>query len=380
MIFCYIHSFQNGSIRPTHVHIVWAHDELVLGRRQDADVGLGEEERVSRRHVRIFRQEDRIWLEDLGSTNGTHLEGDLLEPNSPRVWPEGQLCTLAESVRVWVWHVPDRTTTDALRVHTIERLNDMLSAEERAALDLGARARLVEFVTPLAERLFYEEKSPPTSLMISPALSNRETRLDILPDHIEQWLDKDETHIASAEQLIGEVRALEHMRGPERLARVEHIASLLSRRDLRMLDLPCHWAIEHIAQLAQQRWRAEPFVRSRCAKGDPAPSHIPILASVAEIALATRRRICSGKRYERLSYQHKLIAKIPTSRLSAHEREALRPRAGYGQYSSKAPTKLCPLHTSNLSPHPDMLDYSMEAQEAMQEARERGYLIASFEG
>jgi len=73
-------------------------DEIVLGRA-DAhspivpDVDLtpygATDQGVSRRHAVIRRGEDTLTLIDLGSTNGTHLNGQRLIPHQPRVLRDG---------------------------------------------------------------------------------------------------------------------------------------------------------------------------------------------------------------------------------------------------------------------------------------------------
>jgi two-component system cell cycle response regulator len=52
--------------------------EVVIGRDADNFVRL-EDHSVSRRHARIFRQGDKLVLEDLGSTNGTFVGGRKLD-------------------------------------------------------------------------------------------------------------------------------------------------------------------------------------------------------------------------------------------------------------------------------------------------------------
>jgi hypothetical protein len=49
-------------------------DELVLGRDNGCSAALADES-VSRRHARITRHGDEFLLEDLGSRNGTHVDG-----------------------------------------------------------------------------------------------------------------------------------------------------------------------------------------------------------------------------------------------------------------------------------------------------------------
>src|ERR687896_1049884 len=55
-----------------------ARDITVVGRREDCDlrIPLGE---VSRKHCRIVRDGDSLRLEDLGSSNGTYLNGTRVE-------------------------------------------------------------------------------------------------------------------------------------------------------------------------------------------------------------------------------------------------------------------------------------------------------------
>jgi hypothetical protein len=58
------------------------HDGAVLGRGDAAEIRL-EDPFASSRHCRISRQGDVLVIEDLNSTNGTYLNGDLLEGPQP---------------------------------------------------------------------------------------------------------------------------------------------------------------------------------------------------------------------------------------------------------------------------------------------------------
>ncbi len=57
---------------------VTADRAIVVGRSSDLDMVLVED-MVSRKHARIAMQSDQIWIEDLGSTNGTFVNGEKIK-------------------------------------------------------------------------------------------------------------------------------------------------------------------------------------------------------------------------------------------------------------------------------------------------------------
>jgi len=59
----------------------------VLGRDDDADLRLSDED-ASRRHTRVVRRGSRLWVIDLGSKNGTRLDGRRLRPNVAEAWTD----------------------------------------------------------------------------------------------------------------------------------------------------------------------------------------------------------------------------------------------------------------------------------------------------
>jgi pSer/pThr/pTyr-binding forkhead associated (FHA) protein len=48
-------------------------DELTIGRAPGCQIALEDDKAVSQLHARLFRKDGRLFLEDLGSTNGTYL-------------------------------------------------------------------------------------------------------------------------------------------------------------------------------------------------------------------------------------------------------------------------------------------------------------------
>jgi predicted component of type VI protein secretion system len=59
-----------------------ANDELLIGRGNDSDIVLPERQ-VSRHHIKIHHRDGRYFLEDLGSKNGTFLNGQQIQGTVP---------------------------------------------------------------------------------------------------------------------------------------------------------------------------------------------------------------------------------------------------------------------------------------------------------
>jgi predicted component of type VI protein secretion system len=68
--------------------------EVVLGRELNNDLPVPDPE-ISRRHTRFITRADGVYIEDLGSTNGTFLNGVRIK--APTLLHSGDLITLAES-------------------------------------------------------------------------------------------------------------------------------------------------------------------------------------------------------------------------------------------------------------------------------------------
>jgi hypothetical protein len=82
-------------------------DDLVIGRAvadvsDDIDIDLtlygAQRQGVSRRHVVIIREGNLLKVADLGSTNGTYLNGVRLQPHQPRLLRTGDRLSLGEMV------------------------------------------------------------------------------------------------------------------------------------------------------------------------------------------------------------------------------------------------------------------------------------------
>ncbi len=63
-------------------------ETFVIGRAPECDLPIPTDV-LSRRHLKVYLEEDRIFIKDLGSTNGTFLEGEQLEPNEKYEYQTG---------------------------------------------------------------------------------------------------------------------------------------------------------------------------------------------------------------------------------------------------------------------------------------------------
>lgn len=75
---------------------------ITLGRAPTNDIVIAEPQ-VSRQHARIMRQDDALVIEDLGSTNGTFVNGMRLV--GPHVLLGGDVIGLGDAVR-FTYHAP----------------------------------------------------------------------------------------------------------------------------------------------------------------------------------------------------------------------------------------------------------------------------------
>ncbi|NWF69240.1 MAG: FHA domain-containing protein [Chloroflexi bacterium] len=79
--------------------IALTNPSLVVGSAAEANLALVERY-VSRRHFRLEISGGRIYVTDLGSENGTFLNGYRLPPHQPQEWRPGSVLTIAEHIRI----------------------------------------------------------------------------------------------------------------------------------------------------------------------------------------------------------------------------------------------------------------------------------------
>ncbi len=67
-----LHLVWAGADGQRHVSVIGDH-EVIIGKAPDSQISLMQDEYASRRHVRIYRVDGMVFMEDLGSSNGTFL-------------------------------------------------------------------------------------------------------------------------------------------------------------------------------------------------------------------------------------------------------------------------------------------------------------------
>ena len=118
-------------------------DELTLGRADSNDVVL-RSTTVSREHARLFEREGRWFVEDLGSLNGTHLNGQRIPSRTPLKLRHGDRLQLGAQVLVFTHpsEAQDEDRTDP----------DVDVAEVQEAAPQGLSALQLQVVRLLCEQ------------------------------------------------------------------------------------------------------------------------------------------------------------------------------------------------------------------------------------
>ena len=69
--------------------------QLTIGRGRQNDISIATDEYASARHARFEPRRDGVWVQDLGSTNGTYLNGARLD--HPRRLTRGDIVRIGET-------------------------------------------------------------------------------------------------------------------------------------------------------------------------------------------------------------------------------------------------------------------------------------------
>ena len=105
--------------------------EVIIGRLPSSDITLQGDSLISRRHAKLFRKNNDYFVEDLGSSNGTYLNGEFLSEPCRLVGGETIGAGLFEiryrrddpEVNVEDDPSPRRESTNSLKVSAVRRLD-----------------------------------------------------------------------------------------------------------------------------------------------------------------------------------------------------------------------------------------------------------------
>lgn len=105
---------------------------MIVGRQPGSDLLLAEEG-VSRQHLRITKDGDRLSVTDLGSNNGTLLAGSRLLPQATTVWEKGQAVRIGP-----YWLLLEAPTAPAAAAGSSQQLSGAPRAFNSAPTVAGA--------------------------------------------------------------------------------------------------------------------------------------------------------------------------------------------------------------------------------------------------
>jgi hypothetical protein len=119
-------------------------NELYAGRDLANEISINDPE-VSRRHAHLFLQGTNYVIEDLGSTNGTFINGQRIQ--APYLLHAGETIVLGENV--------------SLRV-------EMIPADQDATLAAGTKVPEPQYVPPVVQKPVAPSYTPPQQPVVQP--------------------------------------------------------------------------------------------------------------------------------------------------------------------------------------------------------------------
>lgn len=147
-------SVQNPSQKPDSITLT---KTTVIGRAADCDLKLNSD-LVSRRHCKIFLTDSVVLVHDLGSSNGTFINGDKLTPKRDTKLPPGSLLSVGN-------------------------ISFKVEYDSQEFVDVGSTIYLKN-----ADQLLTE--NPLTSVSDNDVIANHSSKATASPNHIHQKRDK----------------------------------------------------------------------------------------------------------------------------------------------------------------------------------------------
>jgi pSer/pThr/pTyr-binding forkhead associated (FHA) protein len=140
-----------GGRGPTEARTIELPDDAVeirIGRHPDLELPLPYPA-LSALHARLFRAEVGWQIEDLGSTNGTRVDGERLAPRAARALAPGAQLTLGQVTLVWDGTVASGTGAERTATIAKRLVSDLFAASPDLAMPTLAIASGVPARAPL---------------------------------------------------------------------------------------------------------------------------------------------------------------------------------------------------------------------------------------
>lgn len=62
-----------------HKYFVKTDSKVLIGRSEEANIRIGYDDFCSRKHALLYSENDKFFVEDLSSTNGTYINGERIQ-------------------------------------------------------------------------------------------------------------------------------------------------------------------------------------------------------------------------------------------------------------------------------------------------------------
>ncbi|MEW5853092.1 MAG: FHA domain-containing protein [Myxococcota bacterium] len=113
-------------------------EEIVIGRSPDCDISIGRKS-ISRRHLRVVLKDGKFFAEDLGSQNGTRVNGEKIRGLTP-VGPDDEIRVSEYTIRVSYLEQSESASAEADAPHAHKPGNRTMLLDKSklaAAADMG---------------------------------------------------------------------------------------------------------------------------------------------------------------------------------------------------------------------------------------------------
>lgn len=155
--------------------------EVIIGRYIEADLYL-DDDAVSRRHARITISDETVFLQDLGSTNGTLVDGQPLSPRRQTIIQPGQVITIG----AFVLDVRKVQPSDMEPATMMGEMGDYMSHDDKVAV-MGSRVDLRALNFQKMDRITVGRASDNDVVLSHPLVSRYHALIEKMGGRFREW-------------------------------------------------------------------------------------------------------------------------------------------------------------------------------------------------